>query len=143
MNKHTPGPWRWELNVKHHGLELCGGRPRYDLTVLDFKRWGMSSAIARFRTDAHGPNTLQKATDFARPIPGREHHSSWLQAVDHPDAHLIAAAPDLLAACEAALRIMEQTNRVTVPPFAKFITVDFASEDVAALRAAIAKAKGE
>ena len=45
----------------------------------------------------------------------------------------------LRAACTLALRVMEQTNRVTVPPFAKFITVDFAPEDVAVLRAALEK----
>ena len=45
----------------------------------------------------------------------------------------------LRAACTLALRVMEQTNRVTVPPFAKFITLDFAPEDVAVLRAALEK----
>jgi hypothetical protein len=49
----------------------------------------------------------------------------------------------LRAACTLALRIMERENRVNVPPFAKFITVDFAPDDVAVLRAAIAKAQGE
>ncbi len=45
----------------------------------------------------------------------------------------------LRAACTLALRIMEQKNKVNVPPFAKFITVDFAPEDVAVLRAALEK----
>jgi hypothetical protein len=45
----------------------------------------------------------------------------------------------LRAACTLALRVMEQTNRVTVPPFAKFITLDFAPEDIAVLRAALEK----
>lgn len=45
----------------------------------------------------------------------------------------------LRAACTLALGIMEQKNKVNVPPFAKFITVDFAPEDVAVLRAALEK----
>jgi len=45
----------------------------------------------------------------------------------------------LREACTLALNVMEQKNRVNVPPFAKFITVEFAPEDVAALRAALEK----
>lgn len=39
MNKHTPGPWRWEFNTKHRRLHLVGGCWRYDLTIMDFERW--------------------------------------------------------------------------------------------------------
>jgi hypothetical protein len=45
----------------------------------------------------------------------------------------------LREACTLALNVMEQKNRVNVPPFAKFITVEFAPEDVAVLRAALEK----
>jgi hypothetical protein len=45
----------------------------------------------------------------------------------------------LREACTLALNVMEQKNRVNVPPFAKFITVEFAPDDVAVLRAALEK----
>lgn len=60
------------------------------------------------------------------------------------DAALIAAAPDLLAACEKALGVMAQEHRFP-PPFAvqREVVVTFDQSDVALLRAAIAKARGE
>ena len=45
----------------------------------------------------------------------------------------------LREACTLALNVMEQKNRVNVPPFAKFITVEFAPEDIAVLREALEK----
>jgi hypothetical protein len=61
-----------------------------------------------------------------------------LQRFDY-DLHLVGENARLRVACTLALSVMEQTNRVTVPPFAKFITVTFAPEDVAVLRAALEK----
>jgi len=49
----TSGPWRWEFNAKSKNVHLVGGRPQYDLTVLDFARWGMSNATIRLRDPAH------------------------------------------------------------------------------------------
>lgn len=51
--QHTPGPWRWDYRPNDKGLRLLGGRTRYDLTIMDFVRCGMSGAIARFRDTAH------------------------------------------------------------------------------------------
>lgn len=34
--KHTAGPWRWEFNPSTKGVQLCGGRPQFDLTVMDY-----------------------------------------------------------------------------------------------------------
>lgn len=103
---HTPGPWRWELNLDSRQLELCGGGG-YDVTILDPVRWGMHGATVRFRdTDIRG-NLLHAPHEVAAwhaPFPGREHHSHWLQDVTHPDARLIAAAPDILAALEELLK---------------------------------------
>lgn len=47
----------------------------------------------------------------------------------------------LYEACTVALGIMEQTNRVTVLPMAKFIIVKFSSEDITTIRNAIAESK--
>jgi hypothetical protein len=48
--QHTPGPWRWEFNAERKSVDLVGGRPMFDLTVMDFARWGMGNA-------AHGTAT--------------------------------------------------------------------------------------
>jgi hypothetical protein len=101
VSAHTRGPWRWELSEKNKEIRLCGAAG-YDLTVLDFVRWGMSAAAPRLRTaDGMALNIMRRADEFAAVVPGREHHAEWFKAVDHPDARLIAAAPDLLAALEA------------------------------------------
>lgn len=50
---------------------------------------------------------------------------------------LRAEVAALRAACTLALRIMEQKNKVNVPSYVKTVTVDFAPEDIAVLRAAL------
>lgn len=100
MSAHTPGPWRWELNEKSKELQLCGGVPTFDLTVIDFARWGMDSAVARFRADVARLNLMHHAKDFAAVVVGREHHAEWFKTLNHPDANLIAAAPELLEMLE-------------------------------------------
>ena len=50
---------------------------------------------------------------------------------------LRAEVAALREACTLALRIMEQKNKVNVPSYVKTVTVDFAPEDVAVLRAAL------
>jgi hypothetical protein len=52
MSKHTPGPWRWEFNAEHRRLHLVGGSRRFDLTIMDFERWGMNRATMRLRDPA-------------------------------------------------------------------------------------------
>lgn len=98
--KHTPGPWRWEINRKHKTMHLVGGQPRYDLTIMDFDRWGMSGATMRLRDPAHDGMQLMyrvhERQDWIAPEPGREHHKAWHQLLTHPDARLIEAAPELL-----------------------------------------------
>ena len=104
---HTPGPWRWEISQKSKILHLVGGRPRFDLTLMDFERWGMGGATVRFRDTAFdGLNLMHKLherPDWIQPFEGRNHHADWCADVIHPDARLIAAAPDLLEALQALL----------------------------------------
>ena len=107
--KFTAGPWRWELNPRGKRLYLLGGVPQYDLTVMDFARWGMDGATMRLRDTAHdGFNVMYRVherDDWHGPQKGRDHHSDWHQLVTHPDAALIAAAPDLYAAAEFDSRL--------------------------------------
>jgi hypothetical protein len=100
----TPGPWRWEVSLKSKSIQLCGGRPRFDLTVMDFVRWGMGGARPRFlKPSEHIGMLMTDAEEFAVHVEGREHHADWFQSLDHPDAHLIAAAPDLYEAAKHAV----------------------------------------
>ena len=95
--KYTPGPWRWELNEKSKVINLCGGIPTYDKTVMDFVRWGMGGAMPRFRVDYGGFHcVMEKANTMGIPVPGREHHKDWFQNVNNPDALLMSKAPELL-----------------------------------------------
>ena len=120
---HTPGPWRWEINQKGKSLHLVGGRPRFDLTLMDFERWGMGGATVRFRDTAFdGMNLMHKLherPDWIKSFEGRDHHADWCADVIHPDARLIAAAPDLLEALQYAIKQVPEL--ATVPGIAAAI----------------------
>ena len=104
---HTAGPWRWEFNHEHKRMKLVGGRPEFDLTIMSFDRWGMSGAVASLRDTAYdGMNIMHRVCDrpdWIAPFDGRKHHADWCADIIHPDMRLMAAAPDLLAAAQAAM----------------------------------------
>lgn len=99
--KHTAEPWRWEFNEKHKTVSITGGRPTFDLTVMDFERWGMGGAVPRFRDTEHdGMNVMHRLCDrkdWFAPYAGREHHASWHANVIHPDARRIVACVNACA----------------------------------------------
>lgn len=104
LEEFTPGPWRWEVNLGSRTIRLCGGVPRYDLTVMDFVRWGMGNAAPRFRRmSAPCYNIMYRIEHFARVVLGREHHSDWFRRIDHADARLMEASPELLINLEKLL----------------------------------------
>ncbi|GEM_PF-2604728 len=91
--KGTPGPWRWELNESAKSVNLCGGGGvPFDLTVMDFERYGMNGAAPCFM----GNLFLERAEKFSRVVKGREHHQKWFKGINHPDALLIEKAPEML-----------------------------------------------
>jgi hypothetical protein len=114
----------------------------FDLTVMDFARWGMSHAVPRFRdTSVGGMNLMDRLCDrpeWIAPEPGREHHKGWHQLVSHPDARLMAAAPELLAALKAIQPFIPKTSEADGGA-AKYSAAVKAAD---AVRAAINKAEG-
>lgn len=106
--KFTQGPWQWLVNKESKKVELCGK----GIEVLRFKRYGMQGAAPTF-TENYMGHKLQgvKSEDLAVDIKGREHHSHWCQAIDHPDAHLIAAAPEMY---EMLVELRSITNKYGV-----------------------------
>ena len=138
MSSHTPGPWRWELNEKSKSLHLVGGKPQFDLTIIQPTRWGMGGATLMIRDTAHdGMNIMHKLherRDWVAPFPGREHHANWCSAVRHPDMQLIEAAPDML---EALVGLLSRYVRVVE------LWDPEEEREVIAARSAIAKAQGE
>ena len=78
---------------------------------MGFARWGMNGAAPRFMGNDDGFRILHKLPDrkdWITPFPGREHHASWCAGVSHPDARLIAAAPELLEALQVAELMLRQ-----------------------------------
>lgn len=145
--EYTRGPWRWELNNRSKAVSLSGTNPDprwktpFDWHLMTFDRYGMSGAAPAF-VDADG--VLRRADAFAVPAPGRLHHADWFRLIDHPDAHLIAAAPDLLEALKSALPLVEraateETRANMAPTGVKRTT---ARDRLSFVLAAIAKAAG-
>ena len=152
--KHTPGPWRWEFNGVQKSVCLVGGVPQFDKTVMQFERWGMSGAVPAFNDKITGNvwNVMERLCDkpeWLSPFEGRKHHVEWCANVVHPDARLIAAAPDLLEAlikAEARLCHYEVSIDSEWGHCRDYEHIEKDkdwSEEVYVARAAIAKATGE
>ena len=114
---HTPGPWYWVKYPKTKTVRLMGDK---QFIVMDFARWGMQSAQPRFiRIIPRGMELMIEAEN--------------IDLDTDANARLIATAPELLAACKAALRD-EMSARLEAAG-------GLSDETVAMLEAAIAKAE--
>jgi len=110
----TPGPWEWRVNPTSRSFYLEGTPRTGNEFVMGFERWGMGSAQPTLRKwvdadcDGGGYHLLAKGVEFLKPIPGREHHASWAQTVDQPDAAFIAAARTLVPQLVARVRELDR-----------------------------------
>lgn len=118
--KHTPGPWQ----VRDLGL--------FEWHRSPFNPW-RRLLIHTPKPEGSGPTVLfaKSICELADPSTDTDMQSA--------NARLIAAAPDLLAACRAALSLIESEHccAISGEPEPEY------AEDVERLRAAIAKATKE
>lgn len=126
-NKFTPGPWQWQVNEKGKEVRLVALHSGTKF-IMTFERWGMQSAQPRFNS-----GVMVTADRLAITVKGREHHADWFKSISHPDAQLIASAPDLLAALQAIAELEGDCDNQ------QFTLTRFQAAQIA--RAAIQKAK--
>ena len=138
----TPGPWGWFGNSQSNHIYLAtkhSGR-RY---VMDFTRWGFRGAQPRFQPDRRGMVDAKDLITFEvgdHSVVGidqaKQDTSVYrydIRGINHPDAHLIAAAPDLykaLVKCAVVLSGDEMSKRSLI-------------EALEGANTALAKARGE
>jgi len=95
--EHTPGPWAWETTPS--GEVRLQTPDRGKLYVMGFARKGMQGAQPRFSLWGDGARERRG---------GIMHNFAEAGGADHPDARLIAAAPDLLGALQVAELVLRE-----------------------------------
>lgn len=119
--KHTPGPWAW-FGSRSGGVYLATP-DRGRRWVMGFRRYGMNGAQPTFcigqrmvpASDLVAFEVGDKAVrGFKNAAADATVYRSDVSYIDHPDARLIAAAPDLLAACEMAIAKVEPGSGIAM-----------------------------
>lgn len=113
---HTPGPWQVVEATEHHGFYVVSD---YGQTICDLYAMSRPDCLS---TANGGPS---------KPLP-------FMHEMDGPNAHLIAAAPDLLAALVAAKEAVRQLLRNHTH---SLDPEHYEAEEL--MDAALAKARGE
>jgi hypothetical protein len=106
--KHTPGPWSWFGNTDTGEVYLATThRGRIFVLRAELKRRGTLLVQPTNGNSPMKPHTAFVQYEVCKDAgPNRKDpriYRADFREIDHPDLRLIAAAPDLLAACERAL----------------------------------------
>lgn len=104
MKHFTDGPWQWFAHA--NGDVYLATPDRGHLLVMDFARKGMQGGQPRF-AEWHG--------DHRERWGGTMVPADRMNILDHPDARLIAAAPDLVRALLHALEDFQCSQKSDGP----------------------------
>lgn len=126
--KSTPGPWYWHIDSQ--GAPSLRTPDRGQLIVMDFGRLGMQRGTARF-AEWPGISSGVQRQRLGGILCDAKHWFSPESGINHPDARLIAASPDLMDAARAAMICIGELS----PTQARVETMQ-------ALQAAVEKAGG-
>lgn len=127
--RHTPGPWAWFDSERGPYLATPD---RGRLYIMGFARKGMQGAGPRFAVW----DGIESGVERSR-LGGIMEDGLYLQNGDlHPDARLLEAAPDLLAALQVVLKTIETSEHWWMD------APDRGGFDLEDIRAVIAKATG-
>lgn len=144
--KFTPGPWAW--------FGSAGGAPDIYLAtnhsgrryVMSFRRWGLNGAQPCFQLEGRG---MKKASDLLQFEVGDKSiigvdaakndgsvYRYQIRGIAAPDAHLIAAAPELYEALSVLVDTLSDKLSDISAAFGE-------AREITAARAALARARGE
>ena len=100
VRQHTPGPWDWYMNDRGEAMLATSDRGR--LYVMQPVRCGMQGGTVRFAEWGEG----ERGRRGGVMRDAKEHLQAGV--LMHPDALLIAAAPDLLDVVQALVLAQQQ-----------------------------------